>query len=106
MIDGDEIVYREYVSPPCLRACTQAVPFMLAALSLLLKENRDKPHSFPQVDISVAVSSPSGLVVPVLRNVEDMSWADIEKEIAALGSKAKEGSLTVEDMGAPHGLSN
>jgi len=50
------------------------------------------------VDISVAVSSPTGLVVPVLRNVQDMSWADIEKNIAFLGGKAKSGSLTVEDM--------
>lgn len=50
------------------------------------------------VDISVAVSSPTGLVVPVLRNVEKMTWADIEKEIADLGGKAKTGALTVEDM--------
>lgn len=39
------------------------------------------------VDISVAVSSPKGLVVPVLRNVETMSFADIEKGIAILGDK-------------------
>ena len=46
----------------------------------------------------MAVSSPTGLVVPVLRNVQDMSWAGIEKEIVSLGTKAKEGALTVEDM--------
>ena len=39
-----------------------------------------------------------GLVVPVLRDVQDMSFADIEKNIAALGKKAKDGALTVEDM--------
>lgn len=50
------------------------------------------------VDISVAVSSPTGLVVPVLRGVENMSFADIEREIASLGAKAKNGQLTVEDM--------
>ncbi|CAM9664615.1 unnamed protein product [Scytosiphon promiscuus] len=50
------------------------------------------------VDISVAVSSPNGLVVPVLRNVEDMGFADVEKAIAEYGRKAKEGSLALEDM--------
>ncbi len=50
------------------------------------------------VDLSVAVSAPNGLVVPVVRNVESMSFADIEKAIAAYGKKAKDGSLTMEDM--------
>eukprot|EP01127_Copromyxa_protea_P007068 TRINITY_DN16997_c0_g1_i1.p1 TRINITY_DN16997_c0_g1~~TRINITY_DN16997_c0_g1_i1.p1 ORF type:complete len:420 (-),score=125.20 TRINITY_DN16997_c0_g1_i1:33-1292(-) len=49
-------------------------------------------------DISVAVAAPNGLVVPVLRNVEDMSFADIEKTIGAFGAKAKDGSLALEDM--------
>jgi 2-oxoglutarate dehydrogenase E2 component (dihydrolipoamide succinyltransferase) len=43
------------------------------------------------VDISVAVATPKGLVVPVLRNVQDMNYADIEVGIAALGEKAKNG---------------
>ena len=50
------------------------------------------------VDISVAVSTPTSLVVPVLRNVERMSFADIERTIADLGVKAKEGKLTLEEM--------
>merc|ERR1712042_402860 len=50
------------------------------------------------VDISVAVATPKGLVVPVLRNAEGMSYADIEKGIAALGQKAKNNELAVEDM--------
>lgn len=50
------------------------------------------------VDISVAVASPKGLVVPVLRNVEGMNFADIELSIAALADKAKKGTLAVEDM--------
>merc|ERR1712045_416156 len=50
------------------------------------------------VDISVAVATPKGLVVPVLRNVEAMSYADVEKGIAALGQKAKNNELAVEDM--------
>lgn len=53
-------------------------------------------HDF--VDISVAVATPTGLVVPVLRNVESMSFADIEKNIASLGVKAREGKITLEDM--------
>jgi len=50
------------------------------------------------VDISIAVSAPKGLVVPVLRDVHTMSWAGIEREIASLGGKARDGALTVEDM--------
>merc|ERR550519_173275 len=62
VIDGQEIVYRDYV------------------------------------DVSVAVATPKGLVVPVLRNVEAMDYADIEKGIAALGAKAKNNELAMEDM--------
>lgn len=50
------------------------------------------------VDISVAVATPKGLVVPVLRNVESMNYAQIELELANLGVKAREGKLAVEDM--------
>ncbi len=50
------------------------------------------------VDISVAVSTDRGLVVPVLRNVENMGFADIEKGIVDLATKAREGQLTIEDM--------
>jgi 2-oxoglutarate dehydrogenase E2 component (dihydrolipoamide succinyltransferase) len=49
-------------------------------------------------DISVAVSAPTGLVVPVIRNAESMSVAKIEKTIGEFGKKAKEGKLTMEDM--------
>jgi 2-oxoglutarate dehydrogenase E2 component (dihydrolipoamide succinyltransferase) len=49
-------------------------------------------------DISVAVSAPNGLVVPVIRNAETMSIAEIEKTIAAFGKKAKDGTMTMEDM--------
>jgi len=50
------------------------------------------------VDISVAVATPTGLVVPVLRNTERMSFLAIEKAIADLGVKAKKRQLTMEDM--------
>lgn len=49
-------------------------------------------------DVSVAVASPAGLVVPVLRNAESMSFAGVEKQIALYGKKAKEGQLALEDM--------
>ncbi|KAJ7598789.1 dihydrolipoamide succinyltransferase [Mycena floridula] len=61
-IEGDEIVYRDYV------------------------------------DLSVAVATPKGLVTPVVRNAESMSLVEIEREIAALGKKARDGKLTLEDM--------
>ncbi|WP_340589241.1 2-oxoglutarate dehydrogenase complex dihydrolipoyllysine-residue succinyltransferase [Erythrobacter alti] len=61
-IDGDEIVYHDYV------------------------------------DLSVAVSAPNGLVVPVVRSVDAMSFAEIELAIADFGKRAKAGELTMEDM--------
>lgn len=50
------------------------------------------------VDISVAVATPKGLVVPVLRNVQNMTYADIELTVAGLAEKARDGKLTVEEM--------
>jgi 2-oxoglutarate dehydrogenase E2 component (dihydrolipoamide succinyltransferase) len=61
-IDGDEIVYHDYV------------------------------------DISVAVSAPNGLVVPVVRDCDKLSFAGIEAAIADLGKRAREGTLTMADM--------
>ena len=53
---------------------------------------------FDYVDISIAVSAPNGLVVPVVRNVDKLSFAGIEQAIAEYGKKAKDGTLTMEDM--------
>ena len=50
------------------------------------------------VDVSVAVSAPNGLVVPVIRNADRLSFADIEKTIADFGRRAKDGSLKMEEM--------
>nr|XP_050860923.1 dihydrolipoyllysine-residue succinyltransferase component of 2-oxoglutarate dehydrogenase complex, mitochondrial [Vespula vulgaris] len=50
------------------------------------------------VDISVAVATPKGLVVPVIRSVENKNFADIEIALAALGDKARKGKISVEDM--------
>lgn len=49
-------------------------------------------------DVGIAVSSPKGLMVPVLRNAEQMSLADIEREIKRLAVKARDGKITPEDM--------
>ena len=58
-------------------------------------------------DIGIAVSSPRGLVVPILRNADQMSFADIEKKIAEFGQKAKEGKLGIEEMtGGTFSISN
>ncbi|XP_031212367.1 dihydrolipoyllysine-residue succinyltransferase component of 2-oxoglutarate dehydrogenase complex, mitochondrial [Mastomys coucha] len=50
------------------------------------------------IDISVAVATPRGLVVPVIRNVETMNYADIERTINELGEKARKNELAIEDM--------
>jgi len=62
LIEGDEIVYRDYV------------------------------------DISVAVATPKGLVVPVLRNCETMGYADVERSLLELSLKARDGKLGMDDM--------
>jgi 2-oxoglutarate dehydrogenase E2 component (dihydrolipoamide succinyltransferase) len=49
-------------------------------------------------DVSVAVSAPQGLVVPVIRNAHTMSFAEVEKTIADFGKRAKDGTLKIEEM--------
>ncbi|MFP5358025.1 MAG: 2-oxoglutarate dehydrogenase complex dihydrolipoyllysine-residue succinyltransferase [Gammaproteobacteria bacterium] len=49
-------------------------------------------------DIGIAVSGPRGLVVPILRDVDQMSFADVEKAIAAYGAKARDNKLSMEDL--------
>ncbi len=58
-------------------------------------------------DIGIAVGSPRGLVVPILRNADQMSFADIEKKIAEYGAKARDGKLGMEEMtGGTFSISN
>jgi len=58
-------------------------------------------------DIGIAVGSPRGLVVPILRNADQMSFADIEKKIAEYGVKAKDGKLALEELtGGTFSISN
>ena len=49
-------------------------------------------------NISIAVGTERGLVVPVLRNTDEMSFADIENNISQLGQKARDGKITIEDL--------
>ncbi len=58
-------------------------------------------------DIGIAVGSPRGLVVPILRNVDQMTIADIEKKIGEFGQKAKDGKLTLDELtGGTFSISN
>ncbi|MEO8525055.1 MAG: 2-oxoglutarate dehydrogenase complex dihydrolipoyllysine-residue succinyltransferase [Caldimonas sp.] len=58
-------------------------------------------------DIGIAVGSPRGLVVPILRNADQMSFADIEKKIAEFGKKAADGKLSLDDLtGGTFSISN
>jgi len=62
-------------------------------------------HGF--FDVGIAVGSPRGLVVPILRNADQMSFADIEKKIAEFGTKARDGKLGMEEMtGGTFSISN
>jgi 2-oxoglutarate dehydrogenase E2 component (dihydrolipoamide succinyltransferase) len=62
-------------------------------------------HGF--IDIGIAVGSPRGLVVPILRDADQMSIADIEKKIAEYGQKAKDGKISIEELtGGTFSISN
>ena len=59
------------------------------------------------IDIGIAVGSPRGLVVPILRDADQMSIADIEKKIAEYGQKAKDGKISIEELtGGTFSISN
>ena len=77
------------------KAAVQALE-RFPAVNAYIEGNEIVYHDYQ--DIGVAVGSPRGLVVPVLRDVAHMSFADIETRISEFGAKARDGSLTVEDM--------
>ncbi|TDJ19687.1 MAG: 2-oxoglutarate dehydrogenase complex dihydrolipoyllysine-residue succinyltransferase [Gammaproteobacteria bacterium] len=77
------------------KAAVQALE-RFPAVNAYIEGNEIVYHDYQ--DIGVAVGSPRGLVVPVLRNVAQMSFADIEAAIAEFGAKAGDGTLTVEEM--------
>jgi 2-oxoglutarate dehydrogenase E2 component (dihydrolipoamide succinyltransferase) len=58
-------------------------------------------------DIGMAVGSPRGLVVPILRNADQMNFADVEKQISDFGKRAQDGKLTIEELtGGTFSISN
>jgi 2-oxoglutarate dehydrogenase E2 component (dihydrolipoamide succinyltransferase) len=77
------------------KACALALQ-KFPAINAYIDEENIVYHDF--VDISIAVSTPKGLVVPVVRNAESMSFADIEKEVKRLAIAGRDGNLTMEDM--------
>ena len=78
-----------------VRSCTEALK-RFPAVNASIDGNDVIYHGYQ--DIGVAVSSPRGLVVPVLRNADNMGLAQIEKEIREFGQKAREGNLTIEEI--------
>lgn len=78
-----------------VRACTEALK-RYPAVNASLDGGDVVYHGYQ--DIGVAVSSPRGLVVPVLRNVDSMGLAQVEKQIRQFGLKARDGKLAIEDM--------
>ena len=78
---------------------TKAVCFALQewpAVNAMIDGDNIVYHNY--CDISIAVSAPKGLVVPVMRNAESLSMAEIEKKVVELATKAKENKLTIEEM--------
>ena len=80
-----------------VKACTSALQEVPAINAYIDDEAKEIVYR-DYCDVSVAVASPNGLVVPVLRNTEYMSFADVERTIALFGKKAREGTLSLDDM--------
>ena len=88
-----------FVKAAC--AALQAYPILNASVD----GNDIVYHGF--IDIGIAVGSPRGLVVPIVRNADQMTIAEIEKKIAEFGQKAKDGKLSIEDLtGGTFSISN
>ncbi len=77
------------------KACTEALNHF-PAVNAQIDGNEIVFHNY--ADVGIAVSSPKGLMVPVVRNAEQMSLAEIEREIKRLAIKARDGKITPEDM--------
>ena len=77
------------------KACAQALMEM-PDVNARLDENELVYHDY--ADISIAISTPTGLVVPPVHNVESLSYAEIEYKIKELASKARNGTLSLEEM--------
>lgn len=77
------------------KACTEALNLYPAVNSMI---DGNEMVSYNYADVGIAVSSPKGLMVPILRNAEQMSLAQIEAEIKNLAIKARDGKLTIDEM--------
>jgi 2-oxoglutarate dehydrogenase E2 component (dihydrolipoamide succinyltransferase) len=76
-------------------AATRALQMYPATNSLI---DGNELVSFDYVDVSIAVSGPKGLMVPVLRNAETMDFAGVEREIGRLATRVRDGKITVDEM--------
>lgn len=77
------------------KACCEALNHFPAVNSMI---DGDEMVSYDYADIGIAVSSPKGLMVPVVRNAEQMSLAEIEAKIKELAIKAREGKISIDEM--------
>ncbi|HUH74350.1 MAG TPA: 2-oxoglutarate dehydrogenase complex dihydrolipoyllysine-residue succinyltransferase [Chitinophagales bacterium] len=78
-----------------VKACTLALQ-KFPSINAYLEDDSIVYHDFQ--DVSIAVSTPKGLVVPVIRNTETLGFADIEKEIKRLATLGRDGQLSIDDM--------
>lgn len=77
------------------KACCQAL-LEFPAVNAFIDGDEIIYNNF--ADVSIAVSAPKGLVVPIIRNAEKLSFAEIEKQVVYLATRAKESKLTIEEM--------
>ena len=77
------------------KACTEALRLFPSVNGMI---DGDQVIAYDYADIGIAVSSPKGLMVPVVRNAEQMSLAEIEAEIKRLAIKARDGKLAIDEM--------
>ncbi len=80
------------------KAVTMALMEIPGVNAQITGEKEDEILYHNYADVSIAVSSPRGLVVPVIRNAEKLSFAGVEKEVVRLAIKARDGKLTIDEM--------
>lgn len=83
-----------------VKAAVQGLKAFPLVNGFITEDDSGKPviQTHDYCDIAIAVASPKGLVVPVLRNAEKMSFADVETGVKELATKARDGKLTIEEM--------
>ncbi len=91
--DGAKLGFMSAFVKACATAL-QEIPVVNARMDM--ETQQIIYHNY--VDISVAVATPKGLVTPVLRNCHSMSFADVEKTLSALGERARDGKIGLEDL--------